>query len=149
MKTLNFSKNSWHYWVAEFGCFDNSVTDNLCGYIWQVIQGLFFLTWLTFIVVFFAYCTLAEPVVYLYTVYQTGIWVKPDDFLQVGIGLWCGIILFTIFSAIAHTLSNYKEKRREARYNELYNGIPAPKDSFIVAVWRKFHDKTCAKIEFR
>ena len=144
MVTLKFSKNSWHYKLASFGTYDYFISDNLCKYCWQVIKGFAFgLLVLSFFTVIL-YCAIVEPIIYLLVVYETGIWVMPTSpALPIGLGVWGAVFVILLGEGIRVSY------RRIAQYNAQREGLPQPKDSFIVAVWRKFHDKTCAKLEFK
>ena len=151
MVTLKFSKNSWHYKLASFGTsYDYFISDNLCKYCWQVIKGFAFgLLVLSFFTVIL-YCAIVEPIIYLLVVYETGIWVMPTSpALPIGLGVWGAVFIILLGHGIRVSYSKYKNNRRIAQYNAQREGLPQPKDSFIVAVWRKFHDKTCAKLEFK
>lgn len=150
MITLKFSKNSWHYRLASFGT-DKVISDNLCGYFWQVLWGFIWFIWSSLCVILIAYCMLAEPIAYLLAVFNTGVWVRIDTFLLVGLCCWAFILLIVAVSLFYELSEKLKEKRRLAAYQRKFDKINEVerKDNFIVAIWHKVHDKTCAKLEFK
>jgi len=151
MKELNFSRDSWHYKLAQMGEYNPGRPD-FCHYVRSVLLGGFF---------FFILCTFAlagivclgDFIAYIVAAYTTGLWFKlqPDLGAQI-------IICLLIFSAVIGALITiflYKEKRREAKADRLRAAMALgeemkePEPGFIGHAYKSLKEKTCFKVKLK
>lgn len=149
MITLKFSKNSWHYKFIASMKETHYISDNICGYFWD-----FFFCCVTAALIFFGtvialYVMVVAPLMWLWVIIQFG-YLQPHT--EAGVGVIADIVALLIaglFYLVEVWIPARAEKKRREEYEARKNGEYKPRqDSFVKAVWNKFHDKTCAKIEF-
>lgn len=83
MKTVTVSRKSWHYWLAERGCFWPEREGDLCHYIGAVLMGvtlMLSIAWLVIIAAFVA----GDFIGWLAAVLAHG-WVAPGFLAIVGL----------------------------------------------------------------
>lgn len=146
MKSITFSKNSWHYRLVSFIKPPYQISDDFCGYFWDVIISAFSLVCMISALVFFTLLLLIHPLLYLAVSLQYGFFDLPAP---VGVGLFLdigSILIILFFYIIDIWYPAYQEKKY---WNNFSKMTELPKPSFIMMSWNKFKDKTCFKVEFK
>jgi hypothetical protein len=164
MKQFEYSKKSWHFrlastygdirteyrkvylndeWIGSETYYDG----DLCTYIRHMIVGLFKLSGIS-LACLIGLLPMTLALTYLVACIVTGQFIpldgEDDAIVVVGIGLWS--VLFICFSLAGYHFA--KEKYREKYPKpEIDLELAEPKDpSFATIAYRKFKDKTCARI---
>lgn len=158
MKTLQFSKSSWHYWVAsEFGrMYSPSCVTDFCKYMRHVLLGIIILSiWIAAgsFILYLVGNFLAWGVACL--VHWQRIPPDVEAFLVILI-LAAAMVVVCIAGLIAAcviSLDKIGDYRREREYKRQYgdgsgNYVPPP-PSFMDSVWRTIKDKTCFRVELK
>ena len=149
MKSLKFSKKSIHYRLALLWCsYSYNISDNICGYFWQVFFGTLSAIGMFIVIIALLSLSVVFPLVYLVVALQTGIWFKAPDEVVAGLCFDASIIFIVLCGIVSYYYTEYKERKRKRDYQRKSNGEYIETHSFIVEIYRKFKDKTCAKIEF-
>lgn len=151
MRSLKFSTKSLHYRLALLWCDDNRhmISNNICGYFWQVLLGSIVAIVLVGVVIFISSLAVIFPLVYLVVALQTGIWFDTPTEVVAGLCIDAIVIFVVICAMIGSCIEACKERKRERDYQRMMAGEQIIKnDSFIVEIYNKFKNKTCAKIEF-
>lgn len=140
---FKFSSNSWHFKLANVGTervYDWVETD-ICTYIRKVLAGFFVLCLFTMLGIIA--CLFIGLGVYENVRWVMG-WgdIGPAALLLDGATLLIGSML---------VIDLMKHKIRAKVYERLYNKMVLKKqqpDNFLVAVYKKFKEKTCYKVTF-
>lgn len=143
MKTLNFSRQSWHYQLAEFG--SNSVSTNICSYIWQVLWGVIAVLAIAAVITLAVGIPLISLIFILLFGYDSEI-IFGKEFNIVAVGL-----LITSVYVAGATLWFCIEIAPSKIYSVITNSTlthETTSDNFLYSVWSKFKNNTCAKINF-
>ena len=148
MKLLKFKRTSIHYQLALLWCDDypNNISNNICGYSWQVLLGAIEAIGLILLAAVFLSLTIVLPSVYLVVYLETGIGFNPPSEVIAGLTLDTLIIFIALCGIVSHYYTEYKQSRHNRQ--KLGNQPTIKNDSFIVEIYQKFKNKTCAKIEF-
>ena len=150
MVTLKFSKNSWHYKFISLFKDRYFISDNICGYIRDFILSCFFTTSVLVMLCVALYVMVVAPLMWGFVMLQLDMFIQPS--IAAGVGVIMDIVALLIAGfhyLVVVVIPEYAEKKRLEAYEAMQNGKYKPKpDSFVKAVYNKFHDKTCAKIEF-
>lgn len=150
MVTLKFSKNSWHYKFISLFKERYFISDNICGYIRDFILSCFFALLSFCFIVTALYIMVVAPLMWGFVMWQLDMFIQPST--AAGVGFIMDIVALLIAGfhyLVVVVIPKHAEKKQLEAYEAMQNGKYKPrKDSFVKAVYNKFHDKTCAKIEF-
>lgn len=133
MKTLKFSKNSWHYKLARFGDeFSERDLSNICSYtrafLWGTLLFSLFTVFILGIVVMHG-----EAIGYVAAMIAQGTFIEPDTLA--GICLMLYIAAFTLGLIIYATRTVCEHEFKE--------------DNFVVNAYHSFKDKYCVRVEVK
>lgn len=151
MKPLTFSKNSWHYRFIAYMKNSHYISNNICGYFWDFIGSCMLALCVFFAVVIALYVMVVAPLMWVFVMLQFDMYVTSLPEAVIGLILDIIAMIFSVFFYLVEVvLPARAEKKRLMDYEAMQKGEYTPKhDSFVKAVWRKFHDKTCVKVEFK
>jgi len=142
MSDRSFSKDSWHYRLATVYQFDvfSTPKEDICGYVRQVIYGMFTASMISIVSAFFIWC-LIQPWLYFFV---DG-WYKPsgNNSMALAIGMTLYIMAFVIACILLY-VGKIKVYLKE--HTNWYNKEQKP--SFIKQAYSSWKDKTCYKITF-
>ncbi len=144
MKTLNFNKKSWHYWVAtKMGDFDFTAGD-FCAYLRSVFLGLFFLLVIAaFVALLMYFIGLELRAAYTCTFSKVCTFGKTEEAFA---DFVAGLTAFAGFLA----LCSRNEKRKARIRAELNSGVRKPQQpGFLAMAYKSLKEKTCFKVEFK
>lgn len=148
MKSLEFSKESWHYHLATvYGDMSKwrEVTD-LCTYVRYVGFGAFMACVVTVAVsaILYMYTNFFMWVYvclrYSYTRMDDSAWLAAFTFMCVGV-----VLAFKLFGMVAE---KYRNKRWAQRVEQGYIQLES-KPSFLAKVYDSIKNKTCYRIELK
>ena len=139
---FNISKNSWHFWLQNFGANEKywgSYGTDICTYTRRVFWGLVRLTALSLLIAALIY-SLGDFFCWIYLLI-VGPYIGP------GIGAFMITMLLGVFSLLlviaggVKGVETIKNAHREKQRNS------PPKDpSFLTLAYRKFKEKTCFRL---
>ena len=137
MKAFVLDSDSWHFKLANYGTrriWSDEPTD-ICEYTRAVFSGATTFVALGLFCIFIATWVGAS----LYNIFELVFLGSEQVYPWTGIfiGLVIALILGVSYGA-------FKAWREEQRMNE-----PEPEPGFVKLTYRKFKDKTCARIEFK
>lgn len=144
MKHFKFKRNSWHARLVEkYSPIETYWGEvNFCKYFWGVILGGISCIWIVCALSIFLYHFLVVPIIAIIISLKLNIIYFPDTIFVTFI-LHCGLIVLC--------LMNYLIKRRESVDSYIKSkrkkSFVKKNDSFFVAAYRKFKDKTCFRVE--
>ena len=149
MITLNFSRNSWHYRFIASMKDERYISNNICGYFWDFVFCCLAAALVFAVVVIVLYVMGVAPLMWLWVSIKFG---YLDPHAEAIVGVFFDILAIHIagFFYISDVwLPAYYEAKRLKDYAAMQRGEYKPKsDSFVKAAWKKFKNKTCARIEF-
>lgn len=158
MKTLEFSKKSWHYLIAtKLGPLHehHEVTD-FCRYVRAVIFGSLW-----------GLCILIVGAVVLYALGDFLGWlvvsainwqfVQPSLAVQiilmllacVGIIAGAAVLVFGLYFGVKISREHLHERAYQKRYGDGSKEYVPPPPGFIESAWKTFKDKTCFRVELK
>ena len=150
MNTLKFNKNSWHYQLVRAVKDEWHISDNFCGYFWDVIISGSILLLMLAMTAMCLFILVVAPLLYLAVGLQYQFFELPKE-VAVGLVLDAGILVGCIICLISDWLADRRELKRQKFYDEYvknnYKKVEK-KPSFVITAWRTFKDKTCFRIEF-
>jgi hypothetical protein len=155
MKQHTFSKDSWHFWLANIGTTRVYEWEELdiCSYIRTVIYGAITLGAATLavigIVTFFGYGFITLGMWFAECI-STGVWVLPNPIagmVLIGMILTAfGFLIFGIRILLDKAIDRYVDYTIEQRHPQLAS---KEEPSFIALAYSKFKNKTCFRIIFK
>lgn len=134
MKAFNLSKDSWHFYIANFGKKRIWVEDgsDICEYTRAVFGGMFL-----FLLAGLAICLgIAWVAVSLYNIYDimfNGAEFLPTTVMLLGL-IGAGGLLVGV-AVVVDWYHNLPDK-------------PEPEPGFVKLAYRKFKNKTCFRLDF-
>lgn len=154
MKALNFSKKSWHYWLANLGNY-NEDREDFCHYVRSAIVGVFVCAMIA-VVALAVIVGVGDFIAWIVAMIVAGTYIEPRLPAQVTASLL--FISAVIGILLGISLWNEKRKIRKlneqiAREREILNAIlegkeplPAPQPNFIQSAYKTLKEKTCFKV---
>ena len=150
MNTLKFNKNSWHYQLVRVVKDEWHISDNFCGYFWDVIISGSILLLMLAMITMCLFILVVAPLLYLAVGLQYQFF-EPSKEVAVGLVLDVGLLLIYVWFLVSDWLADRRELKRQKFYDEYvknnYKKVEK-KPSFVITAWRTFKDKTCFRIEF-
>ena len=150
MNTLKFNKNSWHYQLVRAVKDEWHISDNFCGYFWDVIISGSILLLMLAMITMCLFVLVVAPLLYLAVGLQYQFFEPPPE-VAVGLVLDVGLLLIYVWFLVSDWLADRRELKRQKFYDEYvknnYKKVEK-KPSFVITAWRTFKDKTCFRIEF-
>lgn len=158
MKQLTINTGSWHYKFASFADYDrhSKSKQNLCMYLRYVMLGMVTMTFVITLVSGVAIAGIApfgDLIAWLIASAWVGFPINSlSELGEAAVLLGILYIIVGIIALITNQIISWKDQRRYRQY-ELERLIAsgdyvAPPMTFGQAVYRKFHDKTCMKVDF-
>ena len=133
MKTLKFSKNSWHYKLARFGDeFECRDLSNICSYTRAFLWGTLLFSLFTMFI-FGIVVMHGEAIGYIAAMIAQGTFIEPDTFAGVCLMLYCALFTIWFFTRTHIIVTEHKFKE----------------DNFVVNAYHSFKDKYCVRIEVK
>lgn len=136
MKTFELKRDSWHYKAASFASSWIQSETNICSYAWKVLIGCSLIALMSTIVIFLASVTgygLASAAWALFT---------GGEFSELAKGVLFGlallIVLFTVPLGVIATQEKFQKWKNDVAEQE--------NPGFLFLLYKKFKDKTCARI---
>lgn len=133
MKTLKFSKNSWHYKLARFGDeFSERNLSDICSYTRAFLWGTFlFLLFVTFMLgIIFIH---GEAIGYVAAMIAQGTFIEPDTLAGICLILYGALFTIWFFTRAFIIVTEHKFKE----------------DNFVVNAYHSFKDKYCVRVEVK
>ncbi len=150
MNTLKFNKNSWHYQLVRAVKDEWHISDNFCGYFWDVIISGSILLLMLAMTAMCLFVLVVAPLLYLAVGLQYQFFEPPKE-VAVGLVFDVGLLLIYVWFLVSDWLADRRELKRQKFYDEYvknnYKKVEK-KPSFVITAWRTFKDKTCFRIEF-
>jgi hypothetical protein len=129
--------NSWHFKLANYGevrIWDDEPTD-ICEYTRAVLKGATSLVALGLFFTFVAVWSGAS----LYNIFE--LLFLGSEKVYPWTGFFIGLCIATLIAVVYGAFKAWRENRRM--------DVPEPEPGFVKLAYRKFKDKTCARIEFK
>jgi hypothetical protein len=147
---LKFSKNSWHYRLADIGG-TPAWAHGFCDYARMVFKGLMLFIIATALVGFLV----IENLIGIVALFQ-GTWMiageTPLFAAAVNVFTLAVIAIVGIAASIVELKERSDAKKYAARYDEngdrIYDNTPPKQPGFIRTWWNSVHDKICPVVEF-
>lgn len=133
MKTLKFSKNSWHYKLARFGDeFSERNLSDICSYTRAFLWGTFlFLLFVAFMLgIIFIH---GEAIGYVAAMIAQGTFIEPDTLAGICLMLYGAFFILCLITYTTKTVCEHKFKE----------------DNFVVNAYHSFKDKYCVRVEVK
>ncbi len=150
MNTLKFNKKSWHYQLVRAVKDEWHISDNFCGYFWDVIISGSILLLMLAMITMCLFILVVAPLLYLAVGLQYQFFELPKE-VAVGLVFDVGLLLIYVWFLVSDWLADRRELKRQKFYDEYvknnYKKVEK-KPSFVITAWRTFKDKTCFRIEF-
>ncbi len=144
MKTLKFSRKSWHYELAHtFTKYPE--TGNFCAYVRAVIWGFFCCLGIIVIVSAALYVFVIDPLAWLVYYINYGI-LEPETGNVILVTEIFAFLLAVFEIYYKERLVDWWEEKRYERLKKKYS--TTKKDSFIKSAYQSFKDKVCFRVEF-
>jgi hypothetical protein len=143
MKTLEFKRNSWHYFLAtKVGDYDEDSND-FCSYVRNFILGGAFLAAMSGVMLFLLYAIGRECYAF-YTCFFTKACTYGS--FESGFAIFVAIIALVVL--IIWFCCWNGNRLRERRWAIEEGRLPQPKPSFVKTAYKSFKEKTCFRVEF-
>lgn len=155
MKEVNFSKNSWHWRLAN--TYGNAKTrydyktetykyeGDICSYTRSVLWGILGALVVTAALGIVA-ASIANFGAWVVAGIVMGSWVKLDLLGAIIIAVVCVAALVALVFYLTTEHEKWKRRRWELRHKRAFLEEEKP-EGFVKAAYRKFKDKTCFRIE--
>jgi hypothetical protein len=144
MKTLEFNRKSWHFWVAtKIGDYSERSGD-FCSYVRNVIGGLLLMGFLAVAATLLLF-SIGREVWAIYTCHFTSVCTF-GSFERAFAIFVCICVAVVSFIGLCIWNGN---RMRAKRWAIERGDLPEPKPSFITTAYRALKDKTCFKVEFK
>lgn len=138
MKTLEFNRNSWHFWlatrIANFKTY-NEDDLNICAYLRSVFAGGLVITLLGTLATLIA--SLIGSAVFHWVGVLLGLIHRKPNSMEIGGSVF--LIMITVVYVIYLITTYFK--------NRTYSEADAP-PGFIKSAYRSWKDKTCVRVSF-
>lgn len=146
MDMKEFSKNSWHYRLAEqIGIkekLENTNHISICEYISYVIGGLILSIFVIMVLAFLVFLA-GDTIRWLFTMVYEGQLRDPDSF-----GSLCGMLFYSVL-IVSYAL-DVSVKYITTLTPSVPKHIPEPKeDGMLKLMYKSFKDKYCFLISFK
>ena len=152
MQEFTLNKQSWHFWLANFGrtrmgSYEQKYGTDICYYIRSIFKGLFFFTIVAFTCIAAAFWV-GNSIYDIAQFFINGIEMsEPTKFLIILVGASTAILIFmlSVYGAFKGT-TKLIQNRRDRLYDQ---GIRPNEPGFLTLAYRKFKEKSCFKINFK
>jgi hypothetical protein len=156
MKTLSFSKDSWHYRftnrLTDYSdyCWRNDICTYTRFFIWAVIKALFIVAACLYLGSVISLLVLF-PMISIVVWFIQGLlhlnndWINTFNNLKgVGIGDWCsilGIVILVGINLLVRRIQKWRDRRIMSRNRA--------QDNVLVEMYRSWMEKSCVKIDWK
>ncbi len=150
MNTLKFNTKSWHYRLVRFIKNEWEISDNFCGYFWDVVMSGIVLLLMLAMVIFCLFVLVVAPLLYFVVGLQYQFF-EPTNEVVIGLFFDAVLLVICVICLFSDWLADRRELKRQKQLDEYVKNnyrTVEKKPSFVMTAWRTFKDKTCFRIEF-